>query len=424
MLRDRNPVQRWIIPLVLVLALAPVFLHTLDDLQNFSGDETLWLAVSDKLFRLFVVEHDFGDGAWREEFSTFGSRQPQIGKYLIGIGTYAAGYTAEPYTPYRYNWGQDLSWNLANGGVPPAHLVAAGRLPVALVGIGACLVFYWLIALVANPLTAMLATVGMVQAGLLVESSRRAMIDTPALAFGLLTLVGMVYTLRALRGQQPRRAAGAAALAGLACGLAVGTKLNTLLILVVCALTLLGEAALAPTWRRRRLPLLCLALIAAGTALVVYLSNPFLHVGVLAGVRHQVEMGYLVATIPFDQLTTPGARVHAVWQSTLDFGPCARMGLPVDRWLLLAGLTALATRWWQRRAEFRAQGLDLLVLWVAVSYVGITVWLPHTWARYYLPLQPCNAFVEAYGLLWLLSSAAVWSKRLFAGGQDAPRKLV
>jgi 4-amino-4-deoxy-L-arabinose transferase-like glycosyltransferase len=424
MLRDRNPFQRWIIPLVLALAMAPVFLHNLDDLQNFSGDETLWLAVSNKLFRLFVVEHDFGHSAWREEFSTFGSRQPQIGKYLIGIGTYAAGYSAEPYTPYRYNWGRDLSWNRANGGVPPAHLVAAGRLPVALLGIGACLVFYWLIALVTNPWTATLATVGMVQGGLLAESSRRAMIDTPALAFGLLALVGMVYTLRALRRQQPRRAAGAAALAGLACGLAVGTKLNTLLILAVCALTLLGEAALAPAWRGRRLPLLCLALVAAGTALVVYIANPFLHVDVLAGLRHQVEMGYLVATIPFDQLTTPAARVLAVWQSTLDFGPFARMGLPIDRWLLLAGLVALAARGWQHRAELRAQGLDLLLVWIAVSYIGITVWLPHAWARYYLPLQPCNAFVEAYGLLWLLSSAFVRSRRLFAGSQGAPRGIV
>jgi hypothetical protein len=35
----------WIIPFVLCFALSPLFLLNLDDLHNFQGDETLWLAV-------------------------------------------------------------------------------------------------------------------------------------------------------------------------------------------------------------------------------------------------------------------------------------------------------------------------------------------------------------------------------------------
>src|SRR6266496_4253150 len=134
----------WIIPLALCMVLSPLFLLKLDDLHNFQGDETLWLAVSNKLFHLYVIDHNTTDPAWREEFSTFGSSQPQIGKYMIGLGTYAAGYIGEPYNPYHYNWAHDLAWNLEHRGVPPAGVVAMGRLPVAILGLLACLIFYWL----------------------------------------------------------------------------------------------------------------------------------------------------------------------------------------------------------------------------------------------------------------------------------------
>jgi GNAT superfamily N-acetyltransferase len=64
---------------------------------------------------------------------------------VIGVGAYAAGYTGEPFTSYYYNWGHDLAWNLEHRGVPPANVVAKGRLPVAILGLLACLIFYWLI---------------------------------------------------------------------------------------------------------------------------------------------------------------------------------------------------------------------------------------------------------------------------------------
>lgn len=410
MLRLSTRLHVWLIPLALLAVLSPLFLLNLDDRHNFTGDETLWLAVSNKLFRLYVIEHNFSDPAWSDDFSTFGSRQPQIGKYVIGLGTYAANYSGEPYTSYYYDWRHDLAWNLANGGVPPADVVASGRFPVAVLGLLACLVFYWLMALVTSWWTALVATMGLVQAGLLTESSRRAMIDTPAFAFGLLAMVGIVYTLRALRGHHVKQTIAAAILTGLACGLAVGTKLNTLLVVGVCVLALLGEALTLLRKRKRYalVPLLCLVLIGACTALVVYVSNPFLYVNTLAGVRHLFELGELVATIPLDQLTTPAARVQAVWQSTSMYAPLARLGYPYDRWLLLLGMLALAVSAWQNIARFRERQLDLITLWIVVSYVGVTAWLPHPWERYFLPLQACNAALQAYGVAWALQGVYAW----------------
>lgn len=411
MRRLRMHLEVWIIPLVLSMLLSPLFLRNLDDLHNFAGDETLWLAVSNKLFQLYFIENDFFASTWHDEFSTFGSRQPQIGKYLIGLGTTMAGYSGEPYNPYYYNWQHDLAWNMSNGGVPPADIVASGRLPIAITGLLSCLIFYWLVTLVTNRWTAVIATLSLVQAGLLTASSRRAMIDTPALAFGLLTLVGLVYLLRALRHHQRRQAIVVAILTGLACGLAVGTKLNTLLILGLCGGVLLFRTFLnlRKEFRQAVLSFLCLTVVYSGTAFIAYISNPFLYRSTLAGMVHLLEMGQLVATIPFGQLTTPVARMQAIWQSMNEYAPLARLGLAYDRWLLLLGIIALGRSAWQNINDFRARQLDVIVLWIIVSYVGIGLWLPHPWERYYLPLQPCNAILQAYGVVWALQGMYTWS---------------
>lgn len=392
------------IAVALLPILACMFLPRLDNLGNYNGDETLWLAVSNKLFRLYAVERDFGDPAWQQDYSTFGTWQPQIGKYVIGLGTYFGGYTAEPYQAFYYNWQHDLAWNMANKGVPPAELVLTGRLPVACMGMLAGLLFYWLASLLLGPWPGLLAVAILLAGRLLVDSSRVAMIDSPALAFGLATLIALVYLLRALRRHEARKALLLAIPTGVVAGLAIGTKLNTLLVVAVCVVMLLGEA-LVQLRVRPRLGLV--ALLACATSilcawLVFYASNPFLYGNAIAGSRHLVGMGALVATIPFDQITSQSGRVQAIWDQLLVYAPLARLGLPYDRWLILFGLASLATAALPYHAYLRRHQLDVLLVWTVVSYVGITLWLPHPWPRYYLPLQPCNALLETIAIVWPL----------------------
>jgi len=84
-----RPHSSYIVRVLYIMALLSIlcvlFLTRLGDLGNYHGDESLWLTVSTKLFRLYAFEHQFDDPAWHQEYSTFGSRQPQIGKYLIGL---------------------------------------------------------------------------------------------------------------------------------------------------------------------------------------------------------------------------------------------------------------------------------------------------------------------------------------------------
>jgi 4-amino-4-deoxy-L-arabinose transferase-like glycosyltransferase len=380
--------------------LAVLFLPGLDDLSNYHGDESLWLSVSGKLFRLFAIDRNLTHPIWQKEYSTFGASQPQIGKYLIGLGVSFTGFKGNPID-YYWHWDQNRAWNLAHV-VPPRDVVASGRLPIALLGIVACLAFYWLVTLVVNEWCALLALASLLSAPLLRVSSRRAMIDTPALTFGLLTLVALVYLLRALRAGYWRRAVWWAVPAGLCAGLAIGTKLHALLVLIVCFTALIAEAAYALRMSQRHMTaaIVCLAVLGVGAWLVFYGSNPFLYPHPITGVQHLLALNAMVAGIPMQQLTTTPQRIMAVWRSLQTYAPLAQLGLPLGPWLIGLGIIAVGAAARQGYATLRARQLDLILLWISVSVVGITLWLPHDWDRYYLPLQPCIALLQAYGIWW------------------------
>lgn len=394
-------IRAWLVPLALLPLLSGIFLSNLGDLSNYHGDETLWLPVSNKLFRLYTVERNVSDPDWYEEWNSFGARHPQIGKYLIGFGTYLAGYRGEPYKPYYWHWKKDFAWNMEHDGVPPAQFVYAGRVPIAITSIIACLMLYWLASLVVGSLAGLLSVAVLVQSNMLVYIGRNAWIDPPGLAFGLMTLVGLVYMLRALHRNAHRQALLFSLATGLALGLALGSKLNTLLILAVCGIMFLIELVVSLRSRSRlTLTVLLCAIIGGACAWLIFFgSNPFLYGNVLAGCRYLIEMGTVVVTSVYN---TPAERAHALWDSMLLYAPLARFGLPYDRWLILAGAVMLGSVVIWRRTYARARQLDMIAIYIIVSYVGILLWLPQPWERYFLPLQPCNALLETIAVIWPL----------------------
>jgi len=142
-------------------------------------------------------------------------------------------------------------------------------------------------------------------------------------------------------------------------------------------------------------------IILAGAWTVFYLSNPVLYHAPLEGVRHMLELNSIVSAIPFQPLHTIPERMLAIWNSMYIYAPLTKLGLPYDRWLIFLGIIAFAITARRGATHLRTRQYDLILLWLLISYAGITLWLPHDWDRYYLPLQPCNAFLQAYGLWWL-----------------------
>lgn len=322
-------------------------------------------------------------------------------------------FTGDPNV-YTWHWSETWAWNMEHS-IPPRALVVSGRFPIALMGAISCFAFFWLVSLVTNRYCGIVALASLLGARLLFLSCRVALIDAPVIAFSIMTLIGMIYVLRTLRSEQAAKAIVWALPTGIVAGLAVSTKLNALLILGACLCSLLLEALwwMRTDRQRTHTSLLCLAVIMSCVALIFYASNPFLYQHPFAGVQHLLELNALIASIHFDPLKTIPERVMAVWKSLEVFAPLRFLGLSGDRWVTLFGLVMLLATAWQNFQQLRSRQLDFIIIWIIITYVGITLWIPHNWSRYYLLLQPCNAFLQSYVLYWF--GKQIWLERYKLG---------
>ncbi|MEN9934152.1 MAG: hypothetical protein RLZZ387_731, partial [Chloroflexota bacterium] len=400
--RPRLALADLLICTALAAVLLPVFLADLSGARTSHEDEPMWTTVGSGAFHTFFIERDLFGPFWREHYNTWGYYNPQVGKYLIGASLYAAGYQEK--------------LDVSPEPIADVGLLAAARLPSALLGVASCLALYGVVTLVSDRRHGLLASGLMAGGSLLPLMSARAMVDAPALAFSMLGLLGTLLTLRALRAGQ-QRAFLLAATTGAACGLAAGVKLNGGLVFGVAVLALALEAVLALRSGRSPLAALaCLGVAGAWAWAMFFATNPFLYPDPLGGVREMQKFNAFVGGFSLETPRIPQGKVRALWDSVSTYGPLGRAGLPGDQLLLLAGALrlALAARdpgeWWRR-------SWGPLALWVLVSYVMIGLWLPVDWDRYYLPLQPVNAALQALGVLWAADAALALARRPAAGRQ-------
>jgi 4-amino-4-deoxy-L-arabinose transferase-like glycosyltransferase len=403
---------------LLIPLLGAIFLYRLDDLENYHGDENTWIAISTQAFQLFFVRRDYANPFWFKEYSSWGSYQPQIGKYVIGAGTAVAGYRDIPLVWFRFD--QSVSWNIEHRIIYDSAIVRAARMPVALLGAVSCLLLYWLVTLIADWRYGVLAVVALLGMRLIIISSRRAMIDTPALFFSLVALVCLVYLLRAIQAGRDRAALSWAVATGLASGLACASKLNALMALGTCEVALLVNAAIAREWRRKvLLHGICAVLVILWAWLIFFSSNPFLYSDPIAGVRHMLGLAQFLVDHP-TPWSTPllTDKLRVLWRNTLYYEPLRQLGLPGGAWLLLAGCVGLAATAWQAPRQFWERGLGAISIWIVLSYIAIAIWLPFDYDRYFLPLQPGNAFLQVFGLIWLVEISWAFLRRRRGQLQD------
>lgn len=397
-----------------ILLLLPLvvssFVTDLDNLDQYHGDENIWIPISHDSFRNFFIEHNLSSPFWRDDYFIYGAYNPPIGKYVIGLGTYLAGYRDIPYKPF--DWDHAVSWNVAHGYTHDGSIVRAARLPVALLGCLSCVLVYWLGVLVADHWHAFLAVCSLVGGRLLLNEGRRAMLDVPGLCFGLLVLVCMWYLLSTIRAENRPRAVGWAIVVGFVCGLAIGTKMTGLLMPIICVVALLLDWIVCLLKRRDLLIApLCSLLIMLVAGLVFVASNPFLYPDPVTGVRHMLDLARIVAEAPSAYKTTTLAeKFQALWTYNLFYAPLNQINLPGDRWLLLAGVVGLLVTGWRTPTLFWKRSLGLIVVWIVITYIGIGLWLPNAWDRYTLPVQPCSAFLQAFGVVWLVQIGSKLAK--------------
>jgi len=388
-----------IIAIVLAALLIPGIAETE---SHYHGDENFWVPVGVQAFRTAFIERNPDHPFWSDFFLSFGSPNPQIGKYIIGAGAYLAGYHDVPVLSYDFR--QDPVWNKAHGQVLPQEIVGAARLPVALTGALCGVFLYWLGVQVAGPVTGILAVVLFIATPVVWNHARLAMLDIPALMFGLLALNLCICAVTALRTGATNAGVWIAA-CGVACGAAAGTKLNALLIPGICILAICLTGVKLPNRFDRYQVISGVVAILLWTWVVFFLSNPRLYPHPVAGIQDMLDISRIVASGEFAPLPTLASRISAVWTSLGDDGYIGSGGLPGSRLWLIIGAISLTRALLQRPQGARFSALSVIALWGIVNFVGITLWIPQNWDRYFLPFVPIVALLQAYGIMATLQNA-------------------
>ena len=404
---------------IVTIALVSILVPGIADTESrYHVDESYWVSVSVQAFRTAFIERDLDHPFWFDYASLHILRHPQISKYIIGAGAYLAGYHDVPML--LYNFRQDLAWNKAHGRVLPPEIIGAARFSVALTGALCGAFLYWLGVQVAGPVTGILAVVLFIATPVVWDYARFAMLDIPALMFGLLALNLGIRAVIALRTGSANAGAWIAA-CGAACGAAVGAKLNALLIPGICVLAI-GLTGVAHQHQSDRYTLISgVVSLLLWTWVVFFLSNPGLYSHPVAGIQHMLDMSRIVASGEFAPLPTLASRISAVWTSLGDGGYIGSGGLPGSRLWLIIGAISLTRALLQRQPGAHLSALSVIALWGGVSFVGITLWISQNADRYYLPLAPIVALLQAYGIIEIInvyrgSLLSIYSKIGFSLG--------
>ena len=301
---------------------------------------------------------------------------------------------------------ESLARALGRTGYDEAYLV--GRALSALFDLGTVLLVYLLGRRLLGPWPALVAAALMALAVHSIQVAHFFAVDTFATFFATLTL----WLLVRYAGSRDARSL---ALAGIAAGLAMASKLSTGLLLVLFAgwwgVTALREGALSDTRARRGVWLAHLIAFGAFAALSFRLFQPYA----------------FAEASPWDWRPAPAfmnalAQQQAIQSGTLDWPPGIQWAgttawlYPLEqlvRWgagpafglAALAGLGLAALAWWRARKHV----LALPLAWGGLNFLVFGVFVLKT-MRYFHPVYPVLALVTAWMFAW------GWSRRRRRGG--------
>jgi len=289
--------------------------------------------------------------------------------------------------------------------IGPQELLAA-RLLAAAFGIVCALALASVGRACGGPASGLLAGVAFAVHPLAVEAYTHALFDIIALAFSVLAVRALIALLGPIRGEPASRgrSLGRGVAAGVLLALAVGTKMNALVVAALSPVLLLVLIGRGCRGRSRDVEVLGPALIlglAVGAAVFVAI-NPTLHRDVPGGLRDLFEEPARTSTIQAafipGFLGSPAAKWDAVGRL---------VGRRPAVMILLVALS-LGPTWLGLR---RLTGRTVVVLWWWLGLVMVTAWIPFPWSRYALPVLPPATVLTADALVGLVAWGAAGVER-------------
>ena len=418
----KGSVTRNLLFLLLLIAYGILFSRNLDSLKYFHRDEQQWVRVGFIEFERYFIDRNYDYEAWEGSsiFTSASKFNPPAAKYIIGASLWLHGYrNLEPLPPWQE--GKSVQWHLEQGLLPPADELRAARLPIAILGACTAVIVALIVwELLGSVPAAVVASLILAFNDNFAVHAHRAMLDVPALFFSAVVIYAVIKALRSAR-----RSTAWVGVASLSMGLAVSSKMNTLLVYGVLGVAALWLARRA--WKRHDVRCSAVTLFLAGLApAAVFLAlNPYLWHNTGRGLRSLFRLSQIVAgyrpNFPRYALYSLGDKMHAFAKFAFPPQGSAVSASDCMHLILFLAGAVVAARMFLRSQKGPLFGV--LFVWGLIAFVGVVAWTPLAWDRYYLPWVPVAAVFEGIGAYWLLQMARQ-ALRLAVSGEALDRRSV
>ncbi len=442
-------IATWVPALIAIVFAGGLYNRDLESTLDSHGDEAKWIFAGKMYTDLFFSCHDLENPYWFQHFGTFGHYNPPVGKYILGFSLNHLGGIAPIEPPselnkpqdernralwgrqtvlavkdrlgfsHQYNFAHGPKWNRVKGSAPDGDILALARKGNVLAGLGAALAIYLLVRYLLGWGIASLTIVLLLANPTFVSFSCWATTDIPALLFTWLGILFSVVSLGSLhRGWV--KWVGFSSMTGLAWGLAISTKLNSLapwitflgIVFVLSVFRLsrkfFGSASLPdPNHEPLRLGLLLLCCVVI-PPVVFFGLNPFLYHDILQPfhqspnkIAHMLSLKEVIEGFGLPgSLTTHWER----WRLGFDFlyressltHPLCSIGL--EFFLSVIGCVGLVWNltWGKLCRDKPREWMSFIGISLSIWFSTL-FWVPYPWPRFFLPLIPVYTICIAWG---------------------------
>jgi 4-amino-4-deoxy-L-arabinose transferase-like glycosyltransferase len=405
----KRHVNEWIVGILLFyIAFYVVTLPLLTKPEaKIRTDEPAYISGSTKYFKAYFIERDYSSSVWNQWLAY---TQPPVTYYLFGAVFFITGHGDKR-----------MGWKFWNDPLEPFFydLLPIARMTISITAVITILFVYLFGVVVFNLQVGLIAALLTLANPIFRFQARIAYPDIPLLLTMVLTVLLIFFWYKSLKKQKIIQILIHSALIGFVIGICGSTRLNGSLGGFVYAgfcfiLTLsLGLRRKPAVLMKKKMFLILLSLfMAVLISSVVFVSlNPFLYPNPIDKtkdmIRHRISEGRNHHRMfPDTALFTLKDRLRTVLYKT--FYTQSSFSNPLIHWsfgvvLFLIGILTSIYREIQRlRQNDSPSGESLGLIWFAVYFIGICLYVTMAWNRYYLPFVPIVSLIQSVGLVFLI----------------------
>lgn len=377
-------------------------------------------------FDLFI-KRDFSNKEW-QDFGVYD--QPPLAYYVYGLTLHLFGYKdiAKEQERIGYNLVPDENgvleicnnkiWWVCQQGreispeqfklLPSFEMISKARITAVVFSLGCLILVFFVASKLGGWFTGVISMTFFGLNSLLFGMGRNATTDSILLFFLLATTLVIIYGANKYRLKNIGKFLIFTLLVGVLAALAASTKLNGGMVLIFWFLVLFILASGNFSKEKRQWLLAASGFL---ISLIVFFNvfvflNPYLYPDPIGGainmIKHRINTSNGQQGIfPKDALFTFPQRFNSVFKRTLTgnggYNNFKIQGL--DLFLFLSGLLLMLISGKNKYKKKKFPEEFVVFIWTILTFACVIAYIPLDWDRYYLPLIPCIAIVQAYAVV-------------------------